>query len=52
MSIATIENPTADLRSLKRHSMVGLLGIVGLFGGLIIWAANTDIAGAVTAAPA
>jgi HlyD family secretion protein len=47
MSLAAAENPVSDLRSLKRHSMVGLIGIIGLFGGLVIWAANTDIAGAV-----
>jgi HlyD family secretion protein len=38
-----------DIKSLKRHSMIGLLGVVGLFGGLTLWAAFTDIQGAVIA---
>jgi len=43
------ETALTDLSSLKRHSVVGLLAIFGLFGGLCLWAANTDIAGAVIA---
>jgi len=43
------ETPLADIASLKRHSIVGLLAIFGLFGGLVYWAANTDISGAVIA---
>ncbi|MBI4921064.1 MAG: HlyD family type I secretion periplasmic adaptor subunit [Devosia nanyangense] len=42
-----LETPIADLGSLKRHSLVGLLAVFGVFGGLVLWAANTDIAGAV-----
>jgi hypothetical protein len=38
-----------DIKSLRRHSMIGLLGVVGLFGGLTLWAAFTDIQGAVIA---
>jgi HlyD family secretion protein len=41
--------PRFDLASLRRHSMVGLVGVIGLFGGLTIWAAFTDIQGAVIA---
>lgn len=41
--------PGFDIRSLKRHSAVGLLGVIGLFGGLTLWAAFTDIQGAVIA---
>lgn len=43
------DNAVTDLSSLKRHSIVGLVAIFGLFGGLCLWAANTDIAGAVIA---
>ena len=42
-----LETPIADLGSLKRHSLVGLLAVFGVFGGLVLWAANTDITGAV-----
>ena len=38
-----------DSRSLRRHAMVGLVGVVGLFGGLTLWAAFSDIQGAVIA---
>jgi HlyD family secretion protein len=41
--------PAFDIESLKRHSAVGLLGVIGLFGGLTLWAAFTDIQGAVIA---
>lgn len=41
--------PAFDLASLRRHSMVGLIGVIGLFGGLTAWAAFTDIQGAVIA---
>ncbi len=41
--------PAFDIRSLKRHAAVGLLGVLGLFGGLTLWAAFTDIQGAVIA---
>lgn len=41
--------PLFDIASLKRHSVVGLLGVIGLFGGLTAWAAFTDIQGAVIA---
>ncbi len=46
---AIAETPIADIGSLRRHSIVGLIAIFGLFGGLCFWAANTDIAGAVIA---
>ncbi|MDP2781873.1 HlyD family type I secretion periplasmic adaptor subunit [Devosia sp.] len=38
-----------DLQSLKRHGYVGLLVVLGLFGGLLAWAALTEISGAVVA---
>lgn len=38
-----------ELRSLKRHGYVGLFAIIGLFGGLVSWAALTEISGAVVA---
>ena len=41
--------PLFDIASLKRHSVIGLLGVIGLFGGLTLWAAFTDIQGAVIA---
>src|SRR5690349_22381237 len=41
--------PRFDLASLRRHSLVGLIGVIGLFGGLTLWAAFTDIQGAVIA---
>ncbi len=41
--------PLFDIASLKRHSAIGLLGVIGLFGGLVLWAAFTDIQGAVIA---
>ena len=40
---------SSDLRSLSRHSWIGLLSIVVLSGGLGLWAANVEIAGAVVA---
>lgn len=39
----------SDLDSLKRHGWVGLVAIIGLFGGLIYWAAATEISGAIIA---
>ncbi len=41
--------PLFDIASLRRHSVIGLVGVVGLFGGLTLWAAFTDIQGAVIA---
>ena len=41
--------PSADLRSLRRHGSLGLVAILGLFGGLVAWAAVTEISGAVVA---
>jgi HlyD family secretion protein len=49
---ATSSGPGFDTASLKRHSAVGLLGVIGLFGGLTLWAAFTDIQGAVIASGA
>lgn len=46
---AANSGPAFDISSLKRHSAVGLLGVIGLFGGLTLWAAFTDIQGAVIA---
>lgn len=46
---AIVEGPSADLRSLKRHGRVGLVAVIGLFGGLVAWAAVTEISGAVVA---
>lgn len=46
---AASAGPTFDIGSLRRHSAVGLLGVIGLFGGLTLWAAFTDIQGAVIA---
>lgn len=39
----------SDATSLKRHGYVGLLAVVGLFGGLVAWSALTEIAGAIVA---
>jgi HlyD family secretion protein len=41
--------PAFDIASLRRHSAVGLIGVIGLFAGLTLWAAFTDIQGAVIA---
>jgi HlyD family secretion protein len=49
MTAEASSGPAFDVASLKRHSMVGLLGVVGLFGGLTLWAALSDIEGAVIA---
>lgn len=49
---ASSSGPGFDIASLKRHSLVGLLGVIGLFGGLTVWAAFTDIQGAVIASGA
>lgn len=49
MTAEATSGPLFDVRSLRRHSMVGLLGVLGLFGGLTLWAAFTDIQGAVIA---
>ena len=46
---ASSGTPLFDIKSLRRHSVIGLLGVVGLFGGLTAWAALTDIQGAVIA---
>ncbi len=46
MTVMT-ETLAGDLDSLKRHSIVGMLAIFGLFGGLLLWAASVDVAGAV-----
>lgn len=46
---AISEGPSADLRSLRRHGWLGLVAILGLFGGLVAWAAVTEISGAVVA---
>lgn len=47
MSIAA--TPSTDLASLRRHGWVGLIAVLGLFGGLITWAAMTEISGAIIA---
>lgn len=39
----------ADLQSLKRHGWIGLFAVLGLSGGLVVWAAVTPISGAVVA---
>jgi HlyD family secretion protein len=49
MTITATETPVFDIGSLRRHSLVGLLAVFGLFGGLTAWAAFTDIQGAVIA---
>jgi HlyD family secretion protein len=49
MTAEASAGPMFDARSLKRHSVVGLLGVIGLFGGLVLWAALTDVEGAVIA---
>ncbi len=36
-------------RSLARHALVGIVASFGMFGGLVAWAATTDIAGAIVA---
>ncbi|MEO7222951.1 MAG: HlyD family type I secretion periplasmic adaptor subunit [Devosia sp.] len=41
--------PVFDIASLKRHSAIGIIGVIGLFAGLTAWAALTDIQGAVIA---
>ncbi len=41
--------PLFDVASLRRHAVIGLVGVIGLFGGLTLWAAFTDIQGAVIA---
>ena len=38
-----------DLSSLNLHGLLGLLAVVGLAGGLVVWAALFQIAGAVAA---
>lgn len=45
--MAASEN--TDISSLKRHGLVGLLVIFGLFGGLVFWASTVEIQGAVVA---
>lgn len=47
MSIAAA--PSTDLASLRRHGWVGLVAVLGLFGGLVAWAAMTEISGAIIA---
>lgn len=49
MTAEASAGPLFDSRSLRRHSAIGLLGVIGLFGGLVLWAAFTDIQGAVIA---
>ena len=46
---AATGTPLFDIASLRRHAVVGLVGVIGLFGGLTLWAAVTDIQGAVIA---
>jgi HlyD family secretion protein len=41
------ETLPSDLASLRRHAWIGLFAIFGLFGGLVAWAGNTEISGAV-----
>lgn len=38
---------SSDLKSLGRHTVVTVIAIFGLLGGLIYWASTVDIAGAV-----
>ena len=49
MTAEATSAPLFDMGSLRRHSLVGLFGVIGLFGGLTLWAAFTDIQGAVIA---
>ena len=46
---ADLADQPDDLASLRRHGFVGLVAVIGLFGGLIAWAAVTEISGAIIA---
>lgn len=49
MTAEATPTPLLDIKSLNRHSAIGLFAVVGLFGGMTLWAAMTDIQGAVIA---
>ena len=49
MTAEAASGPMIDIASLRRHAVVGMIAVVGLFGGLTAWAAVTDIQGAVIA---
>lgn len=46
---AQVDIGRSELTSLKRHGWLGLLAVVGLFGGLIFWASVSNISGAIIA---
>ena len=49
MSADALSQGQSDLSSLKRHGWFGLLAVIGLMGGLVGWAAVTNISGAIIA---
>ena len=49
MSAETLSQGQSDLLSLKRHGWLGLIAVIGLMGGLVGWAALTNISGAIIA---
>lgn len=49
MSAEAISPASSDLTSLKRHGWLGLVAVFGLMGGLIAWAAVTEVSGAIIA---
>lgn len=49
MSADALSQGQSDLSSLKRHGWLGMVAVIGLMGGLVGWAAVTNISGAVIA---
>ncbi|WP_297104197.1 HlyD family type I secretion periplasmic adaptor subunit [uncultured Devosia sp.] len=49
MSAEALSQGQSDLSSLKRHGLLGLAAVIGLMGGLVGWAALTNISGAIIA---
>lgn len=49
MADLTLPSENADLASLRRYAFIGLIGVVGLFGGFTFWASRTELSGAVAA---
>lgn len=49
MSAEALSPGQSDLSSLKRHGWLGLVAVIGLMGGMVGWAAVTNISGAIIA---
>ena len=49
MSAEALSLGQSDLSSLKRHGWLGMVAVIGLMGGMVVWAAVTNISGAIIA---